>query len=162
MPSPVASTARQRVLGTLFLMGAVACFAGIDSCAKWLNRSLPPLQTVTARYLGSFVIIILLLNPRTHPGIMRTKRLWLQIARGVCLVIMSLCIFTALRFLALTVSTSIAFVAPLITAVLAAPILGETLGPRRVAAVIVGFLGVLVITRPWTGSFHPAMLLVLL
>jgi drug/metabolite transporter (DMT)-like permease len=143
-------------------MGAVACFACIDASAKWLNRSMHPMQTVTVRYLGSFTVIALLLNPFRKPGIMRTKRPWLQLARAACLVIMSMCMFTALQYLPLTMVTSIAFVAPLLTAVLAAPLLGETLGPRRIVAVIVGFIGVLVVTRPWTGSFHPAMLLAII
>jgi drug/metabolite transporter (DMT)-like permease len=159
---PAPQPARQRLIGILLLMGAVACFACIDASAKWLNRSMHPMQTVTVRYLGSFFVISLLLNPRTHPGIMRTRRPWLQIARATCLVVMSLCMFTALRTLPLTVVTSIAFVSPLITAILASPMLGEALGPRRVAAIIVGFIGVLVVTRPWGGSFHPAMLLVVL
>ncbi len=157
-----APPARHRLAGIAFLLGAVACFACIDACAKWLNRSMHPMQTVTIRYLGSFLLIGAMLNPVRHPGIMRTQRPWLQCVRAVCLVVMSFCIFTAVRHLPLTVTTSIAFVSPLITAVFAAPLLHETLGPRRAAAVIVGFCGVLVVTRPWTGSFHPAMLLVLL
>jgi drug/metabolite transporter (DMT)-like permease len=161
----VSSTAhahRQRLAGIGLLLGAVACFACIDACAKWLNRGMPPLQTVAIRYLGSFILIAFLLNPRSHTGIMHTQRFGLQIARATCLVIMSVCIFTALRYLPLTMVASISFVSPLVTAVLAAPILGESLGPRRVAAVFVGFAGVLVVTRPWTGHFHPAMLLAVL
>jgi len=157
-----AHAARQRLAGIALLLGAVACFACIDASAKWLNRNMHPMQTVTVRYLGSFLLIGLFLNPLRKPGIMRTKRPWLQCARAACLVIMSMCMFTALRYLPLTLVTSIAFVAPLLTALLSAPLLGETLGPRRVIAVIVGFIGMLVITRPWTGSYHPAMLLALL
>ena len=101
---------------------------------------MPPLQTVAIRYLGSFILIAFLLNPRSHPGIMHTQRFGLQIARAICLVIMSVCIFTALRYLPLTMVASISFVSPLVTAVLAAPILGESLGPRRVAAVLLAVL----------------------
>jgi drug/metabolite transporter (DMT)-like permease len=157
-----AHAARQRLAGIGLLLGAVACFACIDASAKWLNRSMHPMQTTTVRYLAGFLVIGLFLNPLRKPGIMRTKRPWLQCARATCLVVMSMCMFTALRHLPLTVVTSIAFVAPLLTALLSAPMLGETLGPRRVIAVIVGFIGMLVITRPWTGSFHTAMLLALL
>jgi drug/metabolite transporter (DMT)-like permease len=155
-----AHATRQRLTGIGLLLCAVACFASIDACAKWLNRSMHPMQTVTLRYLGSFVLVVAMLNPRRHPGIMQTRRLWLQCARAACFVVMSMCIFTSVRYLPLTTITSIAFVAPLVTAVLAAPMLGEKLGPRRVIAVGVGFCGVLVVTRPWSGSFHPAMLLV--
>jgi len=144
------------------VMGSVICFACIDASAKWLNQSMHPMQTVAVRYLGSFILIGLLLNPRRKPGIQRTRRPWLQVARATSLVAMSVCTFIALRYLPLTVVVAISFIAPLIVALLAAPLLGESLGPRRLVAVFVGFTGVLVVTRPWGASFHPAMLLALL
>ena len=48
---------------------------------------------------------------------------------------------------------------PLLVALLAGPILGEWVGPRRLVAIVVGFAGVLVITRPFSGGLSPAMLL---
>src|SRR5688500_1852508 len=152
----------QHFAGIALLVGATVCFACIDSSAKFLNRTMPPMQTLTVRYLGSFLLVVLLLNPRTKPGILRTSRPKLQIARGLGLVAASVCLFTALKFLPLTSTTSITFAAPLLVALLAGPLLGESLGPRRLAAVVVGFCGVLVVTQPWTRSFHPAMGLALL
>ena len=156
------SRARARFAGVALMLGATLCFACIDSSAKVLNRTMPPMQTLTVRYLGSFLLVALLLNPRTKPGILQTRRPRLQIARGVGLVAASVCLFTALKFLPLTATTSITFSAPLLVALLAGPLLGETLGPRRFAAVVIGFCGVLVVTQPWTRSFHPAMGLALL
>jgi drug/metabolite transporter (DMT)-like permease len=139
------------------LVGATVCFAGIDASAKWLNQSMAAAQVVVIRYLGSFVIVILLLNPWTKRGILRTRRPALQATRGLGLVLASVCLFTALRELPLTLVTSITFSAPLIVATLAGPVLGERLGPRRWAAIVVGFCGVVVVTRPWRASFHPAI-----
>ena len=65
--------------------------------------------------------------------------------------------FLAVRTLPLTQFSSINFSAPLVTALLAGPILGERIGPRRLAAVLVGFAGVLTITRPFGGSVSAAM-----
>ena len=154
--------ARARLTGIVLMLGATMCFACIDASAKLLNRSMAPMQTLTIRYLGSFLLVALLLNPRTRPAILRTSRPALQIARGLGLVAASVCLFTALKFLPLTSTTSITFSAPLLVALLARPLLGETLGPRRFAAVVVGFCGVLVLTQPWTRAFHPAMALALL
>lgn len=151
----------QRLGGILLLIGAVLCFACIDASAKWLNRTMPPLQTVAVRYLGSFVLTALFLNPVTRPGILRTRRLGLQCVRGLCLVTATLSGFTAVRFLRLSELTTINFAAPLIVALLAGPMLGEKIGPRRLVAVFVGFTGVLVVTRPGSGSFQPAALLVI-
>jgi drug/metabolite transporter (DMT)-like permease len=157
-----ARTRAQHFAGIALLVGATVCFACIDSSAKFLNRTMAPMQTLTVRYVGSFLVIVLLLNPRTRPGILRTTRPKLQVARGLGLVAASICLFTALSYLPLTTTTSITFSAPLLVALLARPLLGETLGPRRLAAVVAGFCGVLVVTQPWTGSFHPAMGLALL
>jgi drug/metabolite transporter (DMT)-like permease len=73
----------------------------------------------------------------------------------------SICVFSALRTLPLTVVTAITFAAPLLVALLAGPVLGEKLGPRRAVAIVVGFVGVLVITRPGTSGFQPGMWLAL-
>lgn len=148
--------------GIALLIGATLCFACIDASAKFLNRTLEPMQTLTVRYLGSFLLVALLLNPRTRPGILRTQRPGLQVARGLGLVLASVGLFSALRFLPLISTTSITFSAPLLVALLARPLLGESLGPRRLTAVGVGFFGVLVVTQPWTRGFHPAMGLALL
>jgi drug/metabolite transporter (DMT)-like permease len=66
--------------------------------------------------------------------------------------------FTGLRFLPLADAFAIAFAAPLFITALSAPMLGERVGPRRWAAVIVGFLGVLVVAQPSSGSFRPEAL----
>ncbi|MFL5006062.1 MAG: EamA/RhaT family transporter, partial [Microvirga sp.] len=65
---------RDRLVGIALMCGAVACFAGLDGCAKWLNRSIDPLMTVWARYMGSVVVVSALLNPWTVPGLLRTRR----------------------------------------------------------------------------------------
>jgi drug/metabolite transporter (DMT)-like permease len=55
-------------------------------------------------------------------------------------------------------ATAIGFVSPLFVTALSIPMLGETIGPRRWVAVVVGFLGVLVVIRPGTSAFNPAAL----
>lgn len=143
--------------GILLLILAVAGFACMDASAKWLNQRQHPLQTVAVRYVGGFLLTACFLNPRTRPGILRSSRPLLQVVRALGVLGSSLFGFTALKTLPITVVTSITFAAPLLVALLAGPVLGEKLGPRRLVAVIVGFAGVLVITRPGTASFQPAM-----
>ena len=147
--------------GIILLVLAVAGFSCMDASAKWLNQHGHASQTVAVRYAGSFLLTACFLNPRTRPGILRSSRLLLQIFRGLSVFGASVCIYGALKTLPLTVVTSITFAAPLLVALLAGPILGETLGPRRAVAVVVGFIGVLVITRPGTADFQPDMWLAL-
>lgn len=158
---PAAKEAGGQVRGILLLILAVAGFSCMDASAKWLNQREHALQTVAVRYAGAFLITVCFLNPRTRPGILRSSRPWLQAVRALCVLGSSLCGFTALKTLPITIVTSITFAAPLLVAALAGPLLGETLGPRRAVAVVIGFAGVLVITRPGTDGFAPGMWLAL-
>jgi drug/metabolite transporter (DMT)-like permease len=150
---------RQRLIGIALMIGAVACFACLDSSAKWLNRTMDPLQTASIRYVGSFLLVAAFFNPWTKTLLLRTHSLWRQCVRAGCLVVATLCAFSALRFLPLTEFTSITFSSPLIVALIAGPLLGEWLGFKRVIAVLIGFAGVLVVTRPGSHGVHPAVLL---
>ena len=150
---------RDRLVGIALMCGAVVCFSGIDVCAKWLNRSLDPLMTTWARYMASVLVVSVLINPWTVPGLLRTRRPWLQAGRSALVLVSTILNFIALQYLQLTETVSIMFATPFIVALLAGPMLGERVGPRRLAAIGVGFVGVLIITRPGLGGMHPAALL---
>ncbi|RVU15187.1 DMT family transporter [Methylobacterium oryzihabitans] len=152
---------RQVLVGIALMIGAVAGFACIDATAKALNRSLNPLLVVAARYVGSFVLVALVLGPRRGSiGLLRSRRPALQVFRSLCLVIATVCSFFALRSLPLAQVTSITFASPLIVALIAGPLLGEHIGWRRLAAVLAGFAGVLVVARPGLGMPPAALLAV--
>lgn len=155
----LATARRDRLTAIALLCAAVACFACLDTSAKWANRTADPLQTAAIRYAGSFLITAAFLNPWTRPGILRSRRPWLQGGRALCLALATTCTFYALRHLPLTINTSISFASPLIVTLIAGPLLGERLSATRLAAILVGFGGVLVVTRPGGAHFHPAMLL---
>jgi drug/metabolite transporter (DMT)-like permease len=152
------SERRQRLTGIALMCGAVACFACLDSSAKFLGRDMSVVQVVWARYAGAFVLAFILSNPLSHPGLVRTKRPALQIGRSLALLLSSFLNFLALRYLQLDQALAITFSTPFLVAVLAGPILDEWVGVRRWAAIGVGFLGVLVVARPGFGSVHPAAL----
>lgn len=163
-PPPSLSAAHQaerrsRLVGIGLMCAALVCFSCLDATAKWLNRELDPLLTVWWRYMASVVLVSAFINPMTRPGVLRTKRLQLQIVRSVLLFASTALNFVALQYLQLAETMSIIFATPLLVALLAGPVLGEWVGPRRLIAIAVGFVGVLVITRPGTGTTHPAALL---
>lgn len=158
--STTVTTSTSRPLtGILILMGAVVCFCCMDASAKWLSRHVDPLQIAGMRYLVTLVVVGLFLNPKTKPGILRTRRPVLQIVRALTLIVMTIGCWIALRYLPLTQITAINFSAPLMTALLAGPMLGEKIGPRRLIAVLVGFAGVLIVTRPFGKALQPAVFL---
>jgi drug/metabolite transporter (DMT)-like permease len=150
--------ANARLKGIALMCCAVACFTGIDTSAKYLNHYMDTLQVVWARYLGAFLIGLLFVNPFT-PGLLRTQRPWLQLGRSVLLLLSTVLNIFALRYLQLDETLSILFATPLLVAALSIPILGESIGPRRWAAIVVGFCGIMIITRPGFGHMHPAALL---
>jgi drug/metabolite transporter (DMT)-like permease len=141
------------------MCGAVACFAMLDTTAKYLNLYMSTLQVVWARYTGAFLFPFILSNPWTRPGLTRTKRPLLQLVRSMLLLASTLCNFAALRYLQLDEAIALIFSTPFLVAALSGPILGEWVHWRRWTAIAVGFVGVLVVTRPGAGSFHPAALL---
>jgi drug/metabolite transporter (DMT)-like permease len=150
---------RERLVGVALMCGAVMCFAGLDACAKWLNQSIDPLMTTWARYMGSVLVVSALLNPWTVPGLLRTRRPWLQAGRSALVLVSTILNFFALQYLQLAETVSIMFATPFLVALLAGPMLGEWVGPRRLVAISVGFVGVLIITRPGIGGMHPAAFL---
>ncbi|MGL4496382.1 MAG: DMT family transporter [Beijerinckiaceae bacterium] len=150
------NTPRQRLAGIALMCGALLCFALLDACAKYLSPQIGALQVVWFRYAISAVAVAVLLNPLTAPGVWRTKKLSLQLARSLMLFLSTLFNFLALLELQLAQSMAIVFAVPLLVALLAGPLLGEWAGPRRIIAIIVGFLGVLVVTRPGVGGLPAA------
>lgn len=139
---------------------AVLCFSLLDTSAKWLGESMNPLQVVFVRYAGSMALVFILINPWTRPGVLRTKKPGLQWTRSILLLASTVLNFIALRYLQLAETISIMFAGPLLVALASGPLLGEWPGPRRLAAIGVGLIGVLVVTRPGFGGMHPAALLV--
>jgi drug/metabolite transporter (DMT)-like permease len=150
---------RARLTGILLMMGAVATFSCIDASSKFLNAHMAVVQVVWARYTFAFLLTLIVSNPITRPGLMHTTRPALQIGRSLLLVASTALNVIALRYLQLDQTVSIMFSLPLLVALLSGPVLGEWIGPRRWAAVTVGFLGVVVVMRPGVGGIHPAAIL---
>ncbi len=150
---------RQRLTGIALMCGAVACFAFLDTTAKYLSAEMPTSQIVAARYISAFLLALILVNPVTRPRLMVTRRPVLQIVRSVLMLATTVLNFVALRYLQLDQTLSIMFSAPFLVALLAGRFLGESLDWRRWVAIVVGFAGVLLVTRPGMGGIHPAALL---
>lgn len=147
---------RARRAAIALMCGALLCFACLDATGKWLVRHVPVWEIVWARYLGATLLVLPFINPWTTPRMLRSARPFLQIVRA-CLLFGSTALnFLALRKLQLAETMAISFAMPLLVALLAGPVLGEWVGARRLAAICVGFVGVLVVLRPGAGAVDPA------
>ena len=158
MPAIHASQRRQRFTGIALMCGAVALFACLDTTAKYLNTQMDTMQITWARYTFALLLTLLVSNPFTHSGLLRTRSPKLQIIRSVLLFFATAGNFLALRWMQLDEVLSIIFTFPFIVAIASGPMLGEWIGWRRWCAIGFGFAGVLLITRPGLGGVHPAAL----
>ncbi len=158
LQSPKPSHAENVTAGILMMLATVFMFAVIDGCAKYLVGQLPPMLVVAARY-GLSMIYVIGLMWWTGTLSFRSNHPWLQFLRGAMLLSTTVMNFIALQYLRLDQTAAIFFSNPLWVCALSPLLLGERVGPRRWAAVIVGFFGVLTIIRPGGDSFHWAMLL---
>lgn len=144
--------------GILWMLLAIFCFVSMDATAKWMTQSHPVAQVVWARYLFHVLVVCLLLNRRV-PRLLVSRRLGLQLLRSLFLVGTTGCFFLALSLMPLADASAMMLVAPLVVTGLSVPLLGEPVGLRRWCAVVVGFLGALLILRPGLGVFQWAALL---
>jgi drug/metabolite transporter (DMT)-like permease len=152
-------SARNRLTGIGLISLTYLLFTLLDGSAKWLVQSVPVLVVVWLRFLTHTLIASALLFPMRGLGLVRTQHLRWHLIRGLMFVAMTGMNFWALQYLQLTVTASIFFLVPILVALLSAPLLGEKLDTRRWAAILAGFVGVLVVVRPGSAAFHPAILL---
>mgnify|MGYP001606726330 CR=1 FL=1 len=150
------------------ILPAVACMCVamvmlpvLNGSAKLLGQFYPMPEIVWARYAGHFVFMVALFLPKRGLRLFVTARPGLQICRSLLLLCATILFFVALKTIALATAVAINFVGPIMVTALAVPFLGERVGPRRWAAVFVGFAGALIIIRPGTDVAHWSSLLVL-
>lgn len=149
------------LIGIGLMCLAVMTFAVTDTAAKWLSGHINVFIVVWARYVIHFAFSLLVFNPWSVPGLLRTSRPLLQIGRSALLFTTTALNFTALQFLQLDQTVSIMFSIPFFVALFAGPMLGERVGTKRWVAIMVGFSGILLVVRPGAGGIHPAAILCL-
>jgi drug/metabolite transporter (DMT)-like permease len=153
--SAEAEDRRMRILAIALMCGAMLCFTGIDTCAKWLSATLPAAQIVWARYIAAALVALAASRPLSRPSALRSNRPWLQLIRSALLLGSTGANFLAIRQLQLSETATISFLTPIFVALMAGPLLGERVGAERMIAITVGFLGVAIATRPGTAAFQP-------
>jgi drug/metabolite transporter (DMT)-like permease len=141
---------------------AMALLPCLNASAKYLGRDYATIEIVWARYAGHFAYMIIAFFPRRGIRLFYTERPAVQALRSALLLASTAIYFTALYYTDLPTASVISFVAPFIITALSGVMLGEPIGPRRWAAVGVGFVGAILILRPGSGAVHLASFLVLI
>ena len=140
------------------LILASTVFLGIsDVTSKYLSATLPSIEIAWIRFLVFALIMVPAMLPGSPLFALRTGRPGLQAMRGVALLGSSLFFISGLRFLPIAEASATGFVSPLFVTALSIVFLSESVGVRRWLATAVGLIGVLIILRPGSSSFHPAV-----
>ena len=143
------------------IVGMAACFAVLETTAKWLSQIYPVPMVVWVRYTVHVLLMLAIFVPMRGPGLFRTVQPATQLARATLLLGSTICNFGAVSFLPLAEVKAISFVSPLLVTLLAIWLLHERVTPTQWVAILVGFGGTLFIVRPGSGMLNPAVLLAL-
>lgn len=154
-----ASHAAHPVRGIALLICAVSCFAVMEAVVKVLASRNPVGVIVWARYFFNMLLLLVFMGPGLGAGLLRTHRPGLQWLRGAILGVSSVCFFAGLPFLPLAEAAALTSIGPILVAMLAVRLLGERAPPGTAWALMVSFIGVLLIVRPGGAVFTWAALL---
>ncbi len=150
-------------IGPLSALIATFFFAINDAAIKFLSGDYALHQIVLIRSLVGLVILLAVIVPfQGGLSALRTKRLGMNMLRGLCVVFANTTFFLGLSVLPLADALAVFFISPLLITLFGALFLGEKIGPRRQAAVGAGMIGVLIMIRPGAADFNIALLLPLI
>ena len=158
--SPQAGGARHHpVLAALTLCLGVFVFALQDWIIKKISGGFPVHQAIIIRCIVALPILLILVRIQGRLGDLISPKLRWLVLRGVILVVSYTTYYLAFPAMPLANVIALWFTTPLFVTALAGPLLGETVGAKRWAAAIIGFIGVLIMVRPFTDGFDAAGLL---
>ena len=147
-------------LGAICAAVAVVFFSINDVAIKFLSDGYALHQVVLNRSVIGLLIIVFVIAPLTSGwAVARTGRLKMHMLRGLCVVLANMTFFLGLAAMPFADAVAIFFISPLVITLFSVLFLGEVVGPRRWAAIAVGFIGVLIMMRPGTQAFQAASLL---
>jgi drug/metabolite transporter (DMT)-like permease len=128
---------------------------------KLLSPHYPAAQITWARFTGHLIFMLAVFLPKYRWTLLRTRRPFLQISRSMLMLVSNLVFVMAIGSVPLATASAIGFTSPLIVTALSVPLLHEQVGWRRWTAVLVGFVGALMVIHPGNGLADPAVLLIL-
>jgi drug/metabolite transporter (DMT)-like permease len=141
-------------LGILFMLGATIVFAASSAASKWLVARYPVGEVLFTRTAVALVTCALFILPYTGLAVFRTHRLRHHVMRSVSQGFSQTFLLIAFSLMPLAGAIAINFSAPLFATVVSALMLKEAVGVVRWGALLVGFVGVLIVTNPGADTFQ--------
>ena len=158
-PRAQAGRPENPLLGIALIVGAMSVVPLMDAIAKALSADYPVLQVVWARYFFHLIILLPLVLVRFPGRQLIPPRPLFQILRGGFLLLSTIFFFAAISVIPLADAIALVFVSPLVVTALSPFVLGERVGFFRYSAVLIGFLGAIIIIRPGAGFLQWSALL---
>ena len=147
--------------GVAFMLAGVTVFAVQDAAVKWLVADYPVVEVLFFRAVFGLIPCMVIVHRAGGLKTVRTRRPVAHLMRTGLILGALLFFFLAVRAMPLADAIAISFSAPLFMTALSRPLLGERVGARRWAAVVAGFVGVLIIARPGAGVLEAGAVLAL-
>ena len=155
LPAPEASKRREHVpLGILYMVGATIVFSASSACSKWLVATYPAGEVLFTRSVVSLIACALFILPTTGIAVFRTGRLRHHVLRSFSQFVSQSCLIIAFSLMPLAGAIAINFSAPLFATLVSIVLLKEKVGLARWSALLVGFIGVLIVTNPGAEAFQ--------
>lgn len=149
-------------MGIMFIVLSSMLFAPLSQTAtKFLAGDFPLFQVIFFRSLGQTAWMLLFFWPKHGASMFKANRLGLQLSRSVLMFVSSLCWIAAVAVVPLATASAINFTAPVFVVILSIPLLGERVGLHRWSAVLVSFIGALIVIQPGTGGLSAEIWLLL-
>ncbi len=140
--------ARDRLLGILLVVVSSCFFGSVDAFSKLLADTQSVGQIVWGRYALGLLVLLVTRRPSELATLFQTRRLKLQILRGLTPLTVSVTMVLAVRYLPLAEATVVLYTGPFLVVALSVPVLRERVGAASWLGVIVGFIAVLIVARP--------------
>ena len=143
--------------GIALRVAAAGCFSVMAALLKLasLDGVVAPEMLFYRAFFGLPVVVAWVMAGQGGLKALSTRRPWAHVGRSALGITSILCVFETLTLLPLADATTLSFTAPVFATLLSFLILKEPVGPRRWAAVAVGFVGVVVVTRPGAAAGVP-------
>lgn len=154
---PPASPPERRLVGIAMRIGSATAFAGMATLLKAASeRGVATPEMIFYRNTWALLVVGTWIAAGPGWGAIRTRKPFAHLTRSGIGLVSMLLTFGAIALLPLAEATTLTYAAPLVATILSGLVLGEAIGPRRWAAVAVGFVGVALVAQP-AGSGLPAI-----
>ena len=151
----------KNIMGIIFMTLGMFCLSVNDVVVKGLNISFPVWEVIFFRAFSGILVsfgLIFIFGWKS----LKTEKPIRHFVRAFSAVGCVVFYFFGLKFLLLSENIAIVHSAPIFAALLAVPILGERLGIHRISAIVIGFIGVIIIVKPGTDVFKLVSILPLI